>query len=190
MTVTAQSPTVQSFLDALHTLEADHDPGPLAALVTPDADVLSIDGHGPREGPEGMSELFTQYLDQFDRIETTFTRINENDAQAALEWSSDAELTGGHPVTYTGITILDHTHGAITRFRTVYDSGALLRPRADAHPADDTTPAAPERDAGTGPDLDAQADPEDSGDPVVGRYNADSGFLPEADRAASTGRDG
>jgi len=130
MTVTAQSPTVQSFIDALHTLEAGGDTQLLAALVASGAEVLSIDGHGPRHGPAGMTELLTQYLRQFEHVETTFTRITENDTRATLEWSSDAVLTGGHPVTYTD--------GQITRFRTVYDSGALLRPQATMQPVDDT----------------------------------------------------
>ncbi len=141
MTVTAQSPTVQRFVDALHSLEAGGDTPPFAALVTSSAEVLSIDGHGPRHGPAGMTELFTQYLAQFEHVETTFTRITENNTRAALEWSSDAVLTGGHPVTYTGITILDHTDGQITRFRTTYDSGALLRLQATTQHVEDTTPA-------------------------------------------------
>jgi len=194
MTVTAQSPTVQSFIDALHTLEAGGDTQLLAALVTPGAEVLSIDGHGPRHGPAGMTELLTQYLRQFEHVETTFTRITENDTRATLEWSSDAVLTGGHPVTYTGITILDHTDGQITRFRTVYDSGALLRPQATMQPVDDPGLAASDDDTAPTPrpvdqSGEHQSDANPGDDPVVGRYGADSGFLPEADRAAATGRD-
>jgi len=185
---------VQSFIDALHTLEAGGDTQLLAALLTPGAEVLSIDGHGPRHGPAGMTELFTQYLRQFEHVETTFARITENDNQATPEWSSDAVLTGGHPVTYTGITILDHTDGQITRVRTVYDSGALLRPQAAAQPADDTTTGASDDNTAPTPTPvdhsgEDQNDPNPGDDPVVGRYGADSGFLPEADRAAATGRD-
>ena len=187
MTVTAQSPTVQSFLDALHTLESDRDPHVVAVLVSTDAEVLSIDGHGPRHGPDGMTALFTQYLAQFDHVETTFTRVIETDTSAALEWSSDAVLLGGHLITYTGMTVLDHAEGTITRFRTLYDSGALLQPPAEAHPVDDTavTTAGP----GTTPTQESPARDSAAADPVVGRYGADSGFLPEADRAAATGRD-
>lgn len=199
MTVTAQSPTVQRFVDALHSLEAGGDTPPFAALVTSSAEVLSIDGHGPRHGPAGMTELFTQYLAQFEHVETTFTRITENNTRAALEWSSDAVLTGGHPVTYTGITILDHTDGQITRFRTTYDSGALLRLQATTQHVEDTTPAASEDDTAPTPrPVDhsgadhsgaSQGGAEQGDNPVVGRYGADSGFLAEADRAAATGRD-
>jgi len=198
MTVPAQSPTVQRFVDALHSLEAGGDAPPFATLVTSSAEVLSIDGHGPRHGPAGMTELFTQYLNQFEHVETTFTRITENDARATLEWSSDAVLPGGHPVTYTGMTIVDHTDGTITRFRTVYDSGALLHPQADAQPADDTTGASDDTTAPTPRPADQGGEDQNSedqnglnpgDDPVVGRDGADSGFLPEADRAAATGRD-
>ncbi len=190
MTVPATSPTVHRFVDALHTLEAGGDTQPLAALVAPSAEVLSIDGVGPRHGPEGMTDLFTQYRAQFEHVETTFTRITEHDTGATLEWSSDAVLPEGHPVTYTGITILDYTNETITRFRTLYDSGALLRPHAPAQQVQDTTPRAA---AAPAPDTEDQAGADqgaDQGaDPVVGRYGADSGFLPKADRAAATGRD-
>jgi ketosteroid isomerase-like protein len=195
--MTAQSPTVQRFIDALHTLEAGGDTQPLTGLVAASAEVLSIDGFGPRHGPDGMSELFTQYHEQFDHVETTFTRMTDNDTGATLEWSSDAVLLGGNPVAYTGITILDYTDGQITRFRTIYDSSALLRPAAGAQPLDDTTAAPGNTTAPTpGPGdqdgqggQDGQDGPDLGGDPVVGRYGADSGFLPEADRAAATGRD-
>ncbi len=175
---------MQRFIDALHTLEADQDTQVLATLVTDDADVLSIDGHGPRRGPEGMTELFTQYLGQFDRVATTFTRITENDTSAALEWSSDTVLSGGHPAVYTGTTVVEHDGTSITRFSTVYDSAALLgpQPHAQAVDDDDDEPSA----ARNAPQGDVT---KDEVDPVVGRYGADSGFLPEADRAAATGRD-
>jgi hypothetical protein len=186
MTVPALSPTVHRFVDALHALEAGGDTQPLATLVAPSAEVLSIDGVGPRHGPEGMTDLFTQYRAQFEHVETTFTRITDSDTGATLEWSSDAVLPEGHPVTYTGITILDYTAETITRFRTLYDSGALLRPHAPAQQVQDTTPLTA---AATTSDTEDQDGADQGADPVVGRYGADSGFLPEADRAAATGRD-
>lgn len=181
-------------MDALHTLEAGGDTPPFAALVASSAEVLSIDGRGPRHGPAGIAELFTQYLGQFEYVETTFIRVIENDTQAALEWSSDAMITGGHPVSFTGITILDHTDGTITGFRTVYDSGALLRPQATMQPVDDPGPAASDDDTAPTPEPGTQSgedhsDANPGDDLVVGRYGADSGFLPEADRAAATGSD-
>ena len=35
---------------------------------------------------------------------------------------------GGHPVTYTGVTIIDLDADRVTGFRTVYDSAALMGP--------------------------------------------------------------
>lgn len=133
---TAENPVVASFIDGLHTVERDGDPAALAGLVTAEAEVTSIDGHGPRTGPEGMSELFSQYVAQFESLDTTFTHVTETDTSATLEWTTEVELPDGHRTDYAGVTVLDLADGAITRFATIYDSGALLRPRADSHPVD------------------------------------------------------
>ena len=135
-TQSPENPLVSSFVDALHTVERDGDPAALAALVSDDAEVSSIDGHGPRRGPDGMTELFSQYVSQFESLDTTFTHVTETESSATLEWTTEVELPDGHSLDYTGVTIIDHADGAITRFATIYDSGALLRPQADSHPVD------------------------------------------------------
>lgn len=116
------------FIDALHTLEREGDVGALSELVTSEAPVVSLDGAGGRTGPEGMQELFTQYLAQFETIETTFTAVTESETRAALEWTSAATLKDGHDLTYDGVTILDLEDERVSRFRTIYDSAAFVRP--------------------------------------------------------------
>lgn len=174
------SPVVQRFVDALHTVDSQRSTEAMTALVTADTPVDSIDGHGTRRGPEGIDALFTQYLEQLAQVSTTFTRVTETTGRAALEWRSEVHLASGRPATYTGVTVVEFSDDAITSFATVYDSGALLAPRADARPH----PASDEAGVSDG-DTGNVAKPPVQG--AVGFYDADSGFLPEADRDAATG---
>ena len=128
------SPVLQRFIDALHVVDSERSTEAMTAVVTPDATVLSIDGHGPRRGPDGIAELFTQYVDQFQQVSTTFTRVTETDGRAALEWTSEVQLNSGQPASYTGVTVIEFTDEDVTDFRTVYDSGALLLPPATTKP--------------------------------------------------------
>ncbi len=178
MDITATAPVVQRFVDALHAVDSDRSTEAMASLFTSDAPVRSIDGHGSRRGPDGVAALFTQYLDQFPEVSTTFTRVTETADRAALEWSSEVRLKGGQPATYSGVTVIEFTDDGVTDFHTVYDSGALLLPAAETAPRSGDTTGGPT--GGTGDTTAGE---------IAGFYNADSGFLPEADRAAATGRD-
>lgn len=123
--------TTRRFTDALHTLESSGDTGPMAELFTSDATVQSIDGLPDRTGPDGVSALFTTYLEQFRRISTDFTVVTEGAASSTLEWVSEATAADGRELSYRGVTIIDVAGGAITGFRTVYDSAALLQRPTD-----------------------------------------------------------
>lgn len=123
-----QDETTRTFIAALRHLEQTGDMDPMAELFTEGAEVRSIDGHGPRSGPEGIRELFTEYVKQFDELRTTFTQVTEGGSHAALEWSTDAVRPGGHAVTYTGVTIIDLDGGVVTGFRTCYDSAKIMQP--------------------------------------------------------------
>lgn len=104
-----RSDVTRRFIAALRTVEQRGDTDMMAQLFTQDAVLLSIDGHGPRLGPDGAVALFTNYRQQFDTVNTTFTQVTEGDGHAALEWSTNATQGGGHPVHYTGITVIDLT---------------------------------------------------------------------------------
>lgn len=120
--------TTRSFIAALRHLEQERDLDPMAELFTDDAEVRSIDGHGPRQGPDGVRALFEEYLKQFDKVRTTFTQVTEGGTHAALEWTTKAVRAGGYDVSYTGVTIIDLADGRVTGFRTCYDSAALMGP--------------------------------------------------------------
>ena len=42
--------------------------------------------------------------------------------RVALEWSSDATLTDGRPITYRGVTVIDLDGDKVGKLRTYYDS--------------------------------------------------------------------
>ena len=58
----------------------------------------------------------------FDSISTTFYDVVEGGDRVALEWSSDATLTDGRPITYRGVTVIDLDGDKVSRLRTYYDS--------------------------------------------------------------------
>ncbi len=120
--------TTRQFMDALLHLEKERDLDPMAKLFTDEAEVRSIDGHGPRKGPDGIRELFEEYLRQFDEVATTFTLVTEGEGRSAMEWTTEAVRAGGHKVGYEGVTIIDLDGGSVTGFRTIYDSAALMGP--------------------------------------------------------------
>ena len=132
-----QPATTQRFVEALHTLERDGDTDALSSMTAADAEIISIDGHGVRRGPDGMAALFSQYRAQFDRLETEFTQVTGTDERAALEWRTEGTLSDGRAVTYTGVTVIDLAGDELSGVRVCYDSAALLAP----------TPAATRTDA-------------------------------------------
>ena len=77
--------------------------------------------------------------------------VKEADGFAVLEWTSDAELAAGKRVTYRGVSILEADGDRVARFRTYYDTAALVSPPvaqsevaepAQAQGPDDEPPAA------------------------------------------------
>ncbi|GAA4994852.1 hypothetical protein GCM10025792_51070 [Pseudonocardia tropica] len=58
----------------------------------------------------------------------------QTDGSVALEWHSDAVLSGGGPVTVRGVTVLnladadDDGPGAVTALRTYYDTAVFVTP--------------------------------------------------------------
>ena len=110
----------RTFATALQTFEKDGDAAAFAALFTDDAVTQRFDARGERRGE--VEQFWHEYRDQFSSISTTFYDVVEGGDRAALEWSSDAELTDGRPITYRGVTVIDLDGEKITRLRTYYDS--------------------------------------------------------------------
>ena len=110
----------RTFATALQTFEKDGDAGAFAALFTDDAVTQRFDARGERSGE--VAQFWQEYRDQFTSISTTFYDVVEGGDRFALEWTSEAELSDGRPITYRGVTVIDLDGDKITRLRTYYDS--------------------------------------------------------------------
>ena len=110
----------RTFATALQTFEQDGDAASFAKLFASDAITQRFDARGERRGE--VEQFWKEYRDQFRSVSTTFYDVVEGGDRSALEWSSEAELSDGRPITYRGVTVIDFDGDKIIRLRTYYDS--------------------------------------------------------------------
>lgn len=116
-------PRARAFVAELRRFEQSSDPADLVALFADDATATRLDAR--RERPD-VTAFWREYRAQFDHLTTTFSDAVESDDQVALEWTSEATLGDGRPLTYRGVTILDLAGERIAALRTYYDSAAFV----------------------------------------------------------------
>lgn len=127
----------QTFMQRLREAEATHEVKNLAALFTEDAELENLTRpalHSPRKGGVQHSSetradaqgFWRQYLSAFERIESHFTKVTDDGQTAVMEWHSDGRMQMGLEVDYNGVSIIEYDGDRIHRFRTYYDSAALL----------------------------------------------------------------
>jgi ketosteroid isomerase-like protein len=129
------SPLVEKFMSALQSAEALGDPRVVASLFGEDAELSNLTAHGPRRGPEGAVRFWAEYLQTFGQIRSHFGNVMECDGMAVLEWTSDGTFPDGRPVRYRGVSILETDGNQVRRFRSYYDTAALLGGAAGARSA-------------------------------------------------------
>ena len=117
------------FAKALQETEGSRDPAPLLALFADDCELSNL--ALTESGPDGARRFWETYLAQFDAIRSEFSHLIETEGQAALVWTSEGTLKGGHPIRYRGVSILETGGDRVRRFETVYDSAAFVRPEAE-----------------------------------------------------------
>lgn len=117
------------FAKALQETERSRDPAPLLALFADDCELSNL--ALTERGTDGARRFWETYLAQFDAIRSGFSHLIETGEQAALVWTSEGTLKGGHPIRYRGVSILEVSGDRVRRFETVYDSAAFVRPEAD-----------------------------------------------------------
>ncbi|MBX9626166.1 MAG: nuclear transport factor 2 family protein [Gemmataceae bacterium] len=118
------------FARALQESEAKKDPGPVAGLFGDDAELSNL-AHEER-GADGARRFWQEYLDAFGTIRSEFSAIKQADGWALLEWTSEGTLPAGKPVKYRGVSILEVDGERVSKFRTYYDTAALVTPPAAA----------------------------------------------------------
>jgi ketosteroid isomerase-like protein len=116
-------PRARTFVAELRRFEQSSDPTDLVELFADDATATRFDGRGDRTD---VTAFWQEYRAQFDHLSTTFFDAVEGSDQVALEWTSEATLTDGRPISYRGVTVLDLAGEQIARLRTYYDSAAFV----------------------------------------------------------------
>ena len=124
-------------MENLQAAEASGDVKNLASLFTADAELKNL----TRPSHCGRPLQFWQsYIKAFDRVSSTFDNVIDDGKTAVLEWQSHGILPMGIPITYRGVSIIEYVtepssqeNGKIVKFRTVYDSAALMSHLADDH---------------------------------------------------------
>lgn len=119
----------RTFASGLQNFENDGDAAAFAALFADDAVTQRFDTRGERRGE--VEQFWQEYRGQFQAISTTFTNVVEGGDRAALEWVSDATLTDGRPLQYSGVTVIDLAGDKIAKLSTYYDSAQFTAIPAD-----------------------------------------------------------
>ena len=116
------------FARALRESEEKKDPGPVAGLFADDAELANL-AHEER-GAGAARKFWQEYLDAFGAVRSEFSAVRQAEGWAVLEWTSEGTLPAGRPVKYRGVSILELNGERVTKFRTYYDSAALVTPAA------------------------------------------------------------
>jgi ketosteroid isomerase-like protein len=117
----------QKFADALQRLEQDRSLDELLELFAEDAELHRPETGTVLHGREGARSFWQSYLEQFEAISSTFSRVHEAGELGELEWTSEGRLAGGEAVTYTGCSLLVlSSDGQVNRFATYYDTAPFV----------------------------------------------------------------
>lgn len=118
------------FADALKASEQSKDAGAVSGMFGDDAELSNLAHDEPRRGKDGARQFWDDYLKAFAEIRSDFQSVKEADGWAVLEWTSAGSLPTGKPVTYRGVSVLETAGDRVTKFRTYYDTAALVTPPA------------------------------------------------------------
>jgi ketosteroid isomerase-like protein len=114
------------FVSALRALENELDLQPLVQLCSDDCEITNPLWGGGGMGGDAARRYWRQYLDRFQVVRTEFRSQVDGQSASALEWISSANLPDGHPVEFSGVTILLSKDSRITAMHVYFDPRPLL----------------------------------------------------------------
>jgi hypothetical protein len=123
----------QAFADAVQQLESSGDVDAfVSGRFADDAQLFRPETGQELTGTDGATQYWQQYLGQFDEVHSEFDRVSGGDGSpAVLEWSSAGKLSGGAPIEYRGVSLVDFDdQGHVTRFATYFDTARFATPTA------------------------------------------------------------
>lgn len=115
----------ERFVSALRRLERYRDVEPLLRCFSPRAELSQL-GREPERGNAGARHFWERYRGAFGDLESHFVRFNDGHPVKILEWRSQGTLPNGAPFSCSGVTLLEIDGDEIVRFRTYFDSSAVL----------------------------------------------------------------
>ncbi|HEY0008849.1 MAG TPA: nuclear transport factor 2 family protein, partial [Tepidisphaeraceae bacterium] len=107
-------------------IESQKDPGALVTLFAEDATLESPAREQVLRGKKGAEVFWSEYLNAFQEIQSTFTQIKDYGEYAVLEWEGNGKLPTSRPIKYRGVSIVEFKGEKAARFVTYYDSAAFL----------------------------------------------------------------
>ena len=117
----------ERFIEALGRLESAREVEPLVELFAEGCEVGNVVSPEKFEGREGARRFWTKYRDTFAEVRSTFRNRVVSDKAVALEWTTVGYASGGAPVAYEGVSILETDGRHVTRFRAYYNAEDLSR---------------------------------------------------------------
>jgi limonene-1,2-epoxide hydrolase len=118
-----------TFISALHSLEADRDTDTIASLFSDTASVSNPLVTYDDGGVDAAKTFWSHYRDAFDDIASDFKAVTEAEGVAFLEWRSRGTIDG-EAFDYGGVSVLEEGDGKIVSFRTYFDSAQIPRPHS------------------------------------------------------------
>ena len=116
----------ETFKAALKELETTRDVDTFVTMFSNDAELSSPAREKSAIGQPGAKAFWSDYLDAFETVESTFHHTHTAGDTAALEWESKGKLKKGTAIKYAGVSIVTFTGDKVSRFVTYYDSAAFL----------------------------------------------------------------
>lgn len=121
----------QTFIEALKRLESERDVEGIAGLFGATAEISNPLVKHRHSEANGAKHFWSQYRDAFEDISSEFRTVQDLDGISFLEWKSHGSMEG-QDFTYGGVSVLEHSDGKITAFRTYFDTRQLPTAQAQA----------------------------------------------------------
>lgn len=120
------------FKKTLQQIEESRDVTPLVALFGEEASIDSPARDHKLTGRNEIQKFWSEYIDAFGTIRSTFTADHTIGDTSILEWVSEGTLPTGRPIKYRGVSIITFRGYKVSSFTTYYDSAAFVAPGSDA----------------------------------------------------------
>lgn len=119
----------QDFADALQRFEQNRDIEAFLPVFAEDVELRRPETKDVQQGVDGARDFWQRYLEQFDEIASSFSRVAQAEGIGELEWTGEGRLATGRQISYAGCSLMEFgSDGRVSRFTTYYDTAAFVQP--------------------------------------------------------------